>query len=417
MKVSQLLKAIKGKSEGYEFCVKHRKRAADFSRTGKKLSFMLIVMYVIRLVKLSTVIEIMKFFREIGKDEDTARRNSINEGRGKISETAFSEIFEMTAESGKEMESAEEYKGFRLYGFDGTTVKLENSDELKEHFGKTTPTDGQVMARIHCVVDVLNGVIADGDIGAYQTGEREMAMQAVERLGEQRESLYMFDRGYWSPELVDKVMESGGKFLMRMPSTARAAVTKSADNSGYFKVEHDGRTHALRFFKFVLASGEVEILATNLTHEQMPDEFLPELYSKRWGIETKYSELKTRLEIDRFSGKSVLFVKQDFFATLVISNLVAMFAHEKSLELTRKNKDKPLKNPQKTNIALGIGIFREYFVEIMFCPSDRQRNKLFDKLFKLLSLSVSCSRSDRVPRQRNDFAIRNKRSNRPKSVL
>ncbi|MCL2602639.1 MAG: hypothetical protein FWD91_07485 [Treponema sp.] len=38
-----------------------------------------------------------------------------------------------------------------------------------------------------------------------------------------------------------------------------------------------------------------------------------ELYNKRWGIETKYLELKQRLELENFSGRLVVdTVKQDF---------------------------------------------------------------------------------------------------------
>ena len=417
MNVSQLLEKTKEKCEEYWFCVKHRTRIQYFSREGKKLNFAIILMYVLRLVKKSAMIEIIKFFREIGKDDDPATRNGMNEARAKIQHTAFVEIFELGVEAIKEMESAKTYKGYRLYAFDGSTELLEKSEELEQYFGGTSSSVNHTMARLSCVVDVLNGGIVDGEIAPYNVGERELAMQALGRIGNIANSIYMFDRGYWSPELIDKMIGAKCKFLMRIPVNAKKCVTKSPENSGFFDIEYEGRTHTLRYYKFTLSSGELEILVTNLTHEEMPDELLPELYTKRWGIETKYLELKIRLEIDRFSGKSVLFVKQDFFATLAISNIVAMFAHEHNLKLEKKNKHKSLKNPQKTNVALGIGVFREYFIEIMLCSSTKHRNKLFDKLFKLISLSVSCDRSDRLQHDRDRFAIKNRRANRPKSVL
>ena len=416
MTVSQLLEKTKEKCEEYGFCVKHRTRIQDFSREGKKLNFAIILMYVLRLVKKSAMIEIIKFFRELGKDDAPATRNGVNEARAKIQHTAFVEIFELGAEAIKEMESAKTYNGYRLYAFDGSTMLLEKSDEIERYFGGSSSSADHTMARVSCVVDVLNGGIVDGAIGPYNVGERELAMQAIDRIGNIANSIYMFDRGYWSPELIDKMIGAKCKFLMRIPVNAKKLVTKSLENSGFFDIEYEGRTHTLRFYKFMLSSGELEILVTNLTHEEMPDGLLPELYTKRWGIETKYLELKIRLEIDRFSGKSVLFIKQDFFATLAISNIVAMFAHEHNLKLEEENKHKSLKNPQKTNIALGIGIFREYFIEIMLCPSD-ERNFLFDKLFNLISLSVSYERSDRLDHERDRFAIKNRRANRPKSVL
>jgi Transposase DDE domain len=49
-------------------------------------------------------------------------------------------------------------------------------------------------------------------------------------------------------------------------------------------------------------------------------EFGP-LYHLRWGIETFYGRLKTRLGLENFSGTSPEAVKQDFFAPVFITGL------------------------------------------------------------------------------------------------
>ena len=68
----------------------------------------------------------------------------------------------------------------------------------------------------------------------------------------------------------------------------------------------------VRVIQIPLTSEGIEILITNLSEAEMEYEAFGELYHKRWGIETKYQELKQKLETENFSGRLVDNVKQDF---------------------------------------------------------------------------------------------------------
>jgi hypothetical protein len=45
------------------------------------------------------------------------------------------------------------------------------------------------------------------------------------------------------------------------------------------------------------------------------------LYYLRWGIEENYKRLKQWVEIENFSGKSVLSIQQDFYAKMCASRI------------------------------------------------------------------------------------------------
>ena len=84
----------------------------------------------------------------------------------------------------------------------------------------------------------------------------------------------------------------------------------------------------LRLIRVELDAGEVEVLITNLMDEQaFPASEFRELYHLRWGAEENYKRLKQWVEIENFSGKSVLSVKQDFYAKVLTTNLTAMVAN------------------------------------------------------------------------------------------
>lgn len=67
------------------------------------------------------------------------------------------------------------------------------------------------------------------------------------------------------------------------------------------------------------------------------------LYFKRWPIETKYNTMKNKLEIENFSGRTLISVQQDFYATMYISNLVAITKIMSDEEIKKWTKDKELK--------------------------------------------------------------------------
>jgi IS4 transposase len=62
----------------------------------------------------------------------------------------------------------------------------------------------------------------------------------------------------------------------------------------------------VRFVRVLLSTGKYEVLVTNLLDEQLyPTEDFKELYHLRWRCETFYGILKTRLNLEHFSGKTV----------------------------------------------------------------------------------------------------------------
>ena len=78
----------------------------------------------------------------------------------------------------------------------------------------------------------------------------------------------------------------------------------------------------------MLEDGSTEYLVTNLTPEQMAAENFPDLYRLRWGVESKYRELKNRLEIEAFNSIKAVSIRQEFFAAMYLSNLAAIINSE-----------------------------------------------------------------------------------------
>ena len=95
-----------------------------------------------------------------------------------------------------------------------------------------------------------------------------------------------------------------------------------------YPASRDKEALTLRSVHFLLEDGSTEYLVTNLTPEQMAAENFSDLYRLRWGVESKYRELKNRLEIEAFNSVKPVSIRQEFFAAMYLSNLAAIIKSE-----------------------------------------------------------------------------------------
>ena len=125
------------------------------------------------------------------------------------------------------------------------------------------------------------------------------------------------------------------------------------------------QTIGCRLVKVLLDNGETEILCTSLldTIEYKQEEF-KELYHYRWGEEECFRLLKSRMELERFSGKIVLAVKQDFHAKVFMLSFMGAFPiDEKVKPEFQANENR--KHSQKINRTNALSTIRSVIIELL----------------------------------------------------
>lgn len=375
-----------------------RKSVLDFEKT---------MLIILRMVKKSIKAEVMDFFYRFNKELEIPSRQAFSQAREKISYLAFKDFFDKSCELAVNGDDdARLYKAYRLFAVDGTSFAVGSLRKLAQYFGDSTTLEGRAMCRISAVVDVLNDCIVNAAVSPFSTGERALAIGQIEELKAVLNALFLFDRGYWSPELVESIIGNGQKFLMRLASNTGKTIARDKSATEY----------ELRRYSFVLPSGETEVLLTNLTPEEVSDDELAALYAKRWGVETKYLELKDRLQIDHFSGESVNVVLQDIYSTLYISNLVAFLCFESDEIINERTADKSNQYKQKTNRTTCITTLRNRFIDLCLLESPCQRARELQRLYDDVSKDVSYVNKSKS-RPRNKRQIKESRKHKPKSFL
>lgn len=89
---------------------------------------------------------------------------------------------------------------------------------------------------------------------------------------------------------------------------------------------------------------------TNIMPGQLDTDKFPELYRLRWGLESKYRELKNRLEIESFNSVKLVSIRQEFFAAMYLSNLAAMIKRQSDSRIVSRPEDKHSYQSNRTYI-------------------------------------------------------------------
>jgi len=245
--------------------------------------------------------------------------------------------------------------------------------------------------------------------------EMRLAEKQMERIPETigtQPYVIIMDRGYPSTPAFIHMMDKGIKFIVRLKrSDYKKEQLALCEDDSIVEIKLDksrGRHYegtpdgermkelgkiSMRMVKVHLENGNTEVLATNL----MPTEFtaleIGELYHMRWGIETAYETLKSRLQLENFTGTKPILLLQDIYSTIYISNLAEDIILDAEREMNEKEKER--KHKIAINQTVSIGILKNDFIYIFLETDPQKRNRLFQELYEDISKNLIPVRPNR----------------------
>jgi len=254
------------------------------------------------------------------------------------------------------------WNGYHVFGVDGSFLQLPRVDNLCAEFGTRGRGGMCPCAGISVLYDVLHGWVLDPSISKADRNERTECKKHIDFLcGElphiAENSIITIDRGYPSLELLEYLARSKVKYVARCPSNFLSEISNAPMGDSIVVLKNG---IYVRVVKFELSSGEVEILAANLF--ELPASLFEELYALRWGVETAYFCLKEELCVEKFSGKTPNSIRQDFWASMVLLNSVAVFQKETDAVLEERQRGKSLKHPYQVRTSALIVTLRDEFI-------------------------------------------------------
>ena len=163
----------------------------------------------------------------------------------------------------------------------------------------------------------------------------------------------------------------------------------SSDSIITYKEKRKGKfERKLRVIKIPLISGETEILVTNIYDKGFAVNDFKQLYHMRWEVETKYNEVKHKYAVEKFTGIKPLSVEQDFYGALLLANITGLLKMISDEELKKETRLKNLNRQYQTNKNVIIGMFHDYFIDMMMHPKtiNRKLDIIVNRIKRLRSI-------------------------------
>jgi hypothetical protein len=330
--------------------------------------------------------------------------------RKKLNYTAFVELDKTQIDYFYKTADYATWRGFRLLGVDGSTSRLPTCNEIMIKYGvlDTSETGTPITyARLSQAYDVLNNITIDAILSTYDDNEHALALQHSAVF--EPNDLILYDRNYASFWMFSLLIHKQTKFCARL-KVGSWKVAKQLVKSGMKELTTEIYPSkaskrkckelripivpiSLRFICIELITGEKEVLITNLLNTDLyPYDLFPGLYQLRWQVEESYKIMKSRLEIENFSGKSCLAVVQDFHAKIFSCNLTSILVNSTNDIVQKICKNR--KRKYKTNFTQALNRMKNSIV-LLFCRDGYIVEQYLNELTKLFVANLEVVRIDR----------------------
>jgi hypothetical protein len=212
-----------------------------------------------------------------------------------------------------------------------------------------------------------------------------------------RKPLIIFDRGYPSKELIKCLQDKEIRYVMRVQRGFNFRIDEMQGGSKAIKVSEDSRIRAV---VFRLKSGKREALITNLEEGEMESAVFSERYYKRWPLETKYSQIKQKFELENFSGRLADNIKQDFYAMMTATNMLASALREANRKGATGAGKRERKYEYRANVNHAAGVLKDRFIGILTADDRFVRKQLYGELAREIQRRVVPVRPNREVRRK-----------------
>lgn len=319
--------------------------------------------------------------------ENKVSKGAFSQARQKLKHEAFIELDKDQIDYFYGTTDYKKWNGFRLIAIDGSTSRLPNSEAIKKEYGVADISETSapiILSRLSQAYDMLNHLTIDAQFSSYHNNEHEMAINHLPFL--KSSDICLFDRNYGSFWLFALLNSKGIHFCARL-KTGSWKVAKQLVDSGQRETIaeiHPSKASAkrckalgivckvqrLRFICIELVSGEKEVLVTSLMDEKefSYDEFA-DLYHLRWFVEESYKRMKSRVEIENYSGKNPLALLQDFYAKLFSCNLTSILMSETGQQVEEITKNR--KYNYQLNFTQALNRMKNSIVLLFVRPGQK----------------------------------------------
>jgi hypothetical protein len=357
-------------------------------------------------------------------------KGAFSQARAKLKPEAFKKLNSITVSHFYDGAPYQVWHGHRLLAVDGTRLLLPKHKSVTAEFGEhgfgPNADSKRSLALASMLYDPVNLITLDAQIAPYASSEGELLHKHLEHV--KAGDLLLLDRGYPSLSLFFLLTARKVDFCIRMKEDWWLAVKEFKESGEQERIVefalpkkdrnllkdypwiHNQKIKC-RLAAIELETGEKEILCTSLTDSSKYfHEDLGELYHFRWNIEENYKLFKSRMEIENFSGKTAIAIKQDFYAKVYMMSLCASLAFPIEEQVKKEHEEEKRKHPAKINRTSALASLRSVSISIFLKKNWEKALAAFDLIVGKTTEIIRPGRSvSRNHRPKKNYSMNYKR--------
>lgn len=332
-----------------------RKRRLD----ACQVVWLVIGMALFRNRPITEIVDTLDLVMPKARRQKAVAASSVVESRKRLGEDPLAWLFVRSSEAwGFASAKREAWRGFALFGVDGTTMQTADTPENRRYFGLADGghrgKSGYPLVRLVALMALRSHVLCQASFGPYQDGEYTYAEKLWSTVIDN--SLTILDKNFLSAGLLLGLNREGHNrhWLLPCKSNTRWNRLKSLgpnDELVEMTIRSPARKHypwlpkswVARAIHYQCKGFRPRTLLTSLMDEKLyPAQELIELYHERWEIELGYGEMKTRMMDQTHTplrSKTKDGVCQEIWGLLIAYNLVRLemerIADEANVKPTR----------------------------------------------------------------------------------
>jgi hypothetical protein len=279
--------------------------------------------------------------------QKTVAASSVAQARARLGAEPLEWLFERTAPLWADASAdRDRWRGLALYGIDGTTIRVPDSEENRAFFGsqeagvdrdgKSRGVSGYPLVRMVTMMALRSHLVRAVCFGPYPTDERQYAKALWSSVPER--SLVLMDRAYLDAAVFHEISAADRHWLTPAKSTTTWRVIETLgkdDELVEMTVSAEARrkhphlpTHFdVRAIRYQRKGYPPRTLLTSLVDaKRYPAAELRVLYHERWELELGFGEIKTDMlqRLEAIRSRSPEMVKQEIWGLLLAYNLVRL---------------------------------------------------------------------------------------------
>jgi hypothetical protein len=288
----------------------------------------------------------------------TVASSALSQARARLGPEPMEWLYLRTAEEWAHRSAgADRWRGLGLYGVDGSTLRVADSVENRDHFGghdsgrheggRDERQSGYPLMRLVVVMALRSHLLAAAAFGPYGVDERSYAASLWDTVPDH--SLVLIDRNYLQANVLLPLTSKRAErhWITRAKTNTKFRLIRSlgkGDELVEFEVSSEARrkdpslpTHFdARAIRYQRKGYPPQLLLTSLVDaKRYPAAEIRVLYHERWEIELGFGEIKTDMleRLETLRSKTPSAVAQEMWGLLLAYNLVRLEIERVAAEL------------------------------------------------------------------------------------